>query len=136
MLHDLLKGPPSDHLQLQGPNPSSFPRPNIAHVHKTQVHRIAAALQDIFPDSPTQLQEDHIVARLRGQINVASEVHDLELLCCQELGGPLDCQLQVPLAVLVDVYAQDQVPSAHKLKLWRRVVKASNLYDVSQPVTV
>ena len=67
---------------------------------------------------------------------MAREIDDLDLLCCQELRGLFNCQLQVFLRVLVNIYAHKQVSPAHKLQLWCGIVKTSNLHDVTNPVPI
>uniref|UniRef100_A0A804QNF5 Uncharacterized protein n=1 Tax=Zea mays TaxID=4577 RepID=A0A804QNF5_MAIZE len=126
----LLEGAALQHPQLERADAARPPRPDVARVREGAVQLVAAALQHVVAGVGVQLPEHHVVARVARHLRVAAVVHHLQLLRRQDLGRAVHGQLQVLLAALVDVDAQQQVPPAHELELRRRVVEPGHLHHV------
>ncbi|BAT12988.1 Os11g0186525, partial [Oryza sativa Japonica Group] len=141
----LLERPAPQHPQLERPDGARLPRLGVPRVGAERpVHLVAAPLQHaaaVLLTATVQLPEDDVVARVRRRVGVAGVVGDLELLVVlavagEDLGGAVDGELEVVLAVLVDVDGQDEASPAHEPELGRRVVESGHLHHVAQPVAV
>ncbi|BAS71073.1 Os01g0221000, partial [Oryza sativa Japonica Group] len=138
---NLLEGSTLQHAELERGDGAGLPRPDVAGVGERPVQLVAAGLHHVAVDGGgvggVELQEDDVVARVRRHVGVAGVVHHLQLLAGEHRPRRrVHRQLQVLLAVLVDVDRQHQVPPAHELELGRRVVEPCHLHHVPQPIPV
>lgn len=136
MVHDLVKGPLPDHPQLQCSNGIHLPRAHVPCVQERPVQAVAALPQDLPIRLSARLPEYHVVPWLSRHVDMAREVHHLQLFLRQQAPGCLDRHLQVLLRVLVDVDAKQKVPPAHEFHLWGRVMEPHHLHHIPQSVTV